>query len=266
MTVRQLITEIKIALTVNSVIRIILKTIILFLMMILLYNTLNIPKILVAIPLIYLVGTLYIELKKNKINQLEEKNPKLREKLRTVIDTFDAENEIAKELKKGVLKDLKNVKVSQFIDHKKILKDFFFIATLAVIITIMLPYKIDYKSFDFSNQPEDSLYKRFFSFADRTNQKEEESSENKGDSAGRGKFTTIFGNRTTLKTGEDEVGIELESKTSIAKSENTDLKNMDEEDKKSAKSYDSPLTEVYVQESEEEKKKIIEEFYEKLSR
>ena len=80
MTAKQLINEIKIALTINAIIRTILKTIMLFLMIILLYNTLNIPKIFVASPLIYLGVMIYLELKKDKIKQFEEKIPKLKEK------------------------------------------------------------------------------------------------------------------------------------------------------------------------------------------
>ena len=232
-------------------------------MVILLYNTLDVPKIIAVAPLIYLGIMLYVELRKDKIKQLEEKNPKLKEKLRTVIDTFDANTEIAKDLKKGVLNDLKNVKISQFIEQKKIFADFIFIISLVVIITIMLPYKIDNKFFDFKSELSlgDELYKKIFVFADKTKEKEDENSEDKGDKAGRNRFTAIFGNKTVLKTGEEEIGIELESKTSIAKSEGTELKNIKEEYGLFRRFNDVSQAEVYVQESDEEKKKIIEEFY-----
>ena len=258
MTAKQLINEIKIALTINAIIRTILKTIMLFLMIILLYNTLNIPKIFGASPLIYLGVMIYLELKKDKIKQFEEKIPKLKEKLRTAIDNFDVENQIAKELKKGVIKELKEVKISKFIDQRKMFIDFLVIVSLAIIITVMMPYKLENKFFDFraSEIQQSPAYKNFFgSLSSKDSTKEKESSDDKGDKAGRNKFTTIFGNRTVINTGEEIAVIDIEN------SQN----NKENNKEKSETENVFISSEVYVQESNEEKKRLIEKFYEKLS-
>lgn len=263
MSAKELKKEIITVLVLNSAIRTILKTAIIFLFLLLVHNTLGLSIIIaIAIPVIYFTAEIHHQLRKNRVAELEEKIPSLRDRLSATIDNFDADTEIAEELKKGVLKDLRNIKISGFIEQKKIIYDFSFIAILALLIIITAPYKIENSLFDFNIGKENQKENKAGIYQNQQNEKEGEE-QSRGDFAGRNKFSTILGNKTIIKTGDENANINIESKESS--SETNQGRNLEgKNEKKNLQNTQQATPELYLSEESEENKRIIEKFYQKL--
>ena len=129
----------------------ILNAAIFFLSVYLLLSIVNLYPILALIPAaVYFALRLYSRSKMDKRKIVESKYEPLKEKLRTAADNIKEDNPVVNELEEEVVRDLKNVGWSSFIQTKEISSKLF--ATIAlsfviVLITTMNLYIIDLGSF-----------------------------------------------------------------------------------------------------------------------
>ena len=115
----------------------ILNTVIFFLVVYFLLSLVNLFPIIAAVPaVIYFIMRMKIDSKKDKRKIVESKYAPLKEKLRTAADNINEENPVVNELEEEVMKDLKNVGLSSFIQTKKISYKIF--ATILLSFAIVL--------------------------------------------------------------------------------------------------------------------------------
>ncbi len=98
--------------------------------------------------LAYFIALLFRDIKKNKYMMVEEKYTPLYEKLRTSVDNADVNNEVVEELKKEVINDLRNVKVSSFVRMRRITAKVFSCVFLCFIILLLAMYGIQLANFN----------------------------------------------------------------------------------------------------------------------
>jgi hypothetical protein len=184
--------------TLNNIILFycIINTILVFLAIYLILSLSNLSP-LYAFPsvLIYIGFYLIFQLRKDKINAIESKYDVLNEKLRTARDNIQMENPVIYELESEIIKDMKNVRVSSFVDIKKISYKVFTI----VIIAFLIAYfgLLDLNFFNFKLPGKDNLN---YSYG--------KAGSGKGDIkegnvlvAGAGKDDEIFGNKSIAIIG-----------------------------------------------------------------
>ena len=98
-----------------------LNSIILFLAVYFLLSLINLYPISAIIPaIIYFALRLYVNSKDDKRKIVEGKYEPLKEKLRTAADNVNEDNIVVNELEEEVVKDLKNVGLSSFIQTRKL--------------------------------------------------------------------------------------------------------------------------------------------------
>ena len=96
-------------------------TILLFLVVYLFLSLFNLYPISALVPAaIYFVLSAYSKFRKNKIRIVEGKYSPLNEKLRTAADNVNEDNPVVNELEEEVVRDLKNVGLSSFVQTRKI--------------------------------------------------------------------------------------------------------------------------------------------------
>jgi len=111
-------------------------TVILFLFLTLATSIFGLPFwVSIVLAITYLVLRIVQRLRENKIVDIENAYPSLREKLRTAADTKDDDdNPIIKQLQSEICSELKNVKLSSFVTIHKI--------SLLVILSIALSFAV----------------------------------------------------------------------------------------------------------------------------
>ncbi|HIH26059.1 hypothetical protein J4476_04000 [Candidatus Woesearchaeota archaeon] len=123
-----------------------LNSLILFLTSLLISNFLGIEwKYSLIISIIYFT---YHIIKKHRINkylEVEEKTPSLKEQLRTVADNVNKTNPIIDELKDDVLKKMRDVKTSNFIDNKSLILRVLILGGLSFSILFLSYINVDFK-------------------------------------------------------------------------------------------------------------------------
>ncbi len=100
----------------------------------------KIPWTYASLPtLIYFFVYGYKKTQENKYLKTEQHTPELQEKLRTAADNLDKENEIVTLLQQEVIKDMRKVETSKFIDFKDLTIKAVLLLTLA-FLTITISY------------------------------------------------------------------------------------------------------------------------------
>jgi len=120
----------------------ILNAAIFFLVVYFLLSLVNLFPILAIIPtIIYFVMRLYRNSKIDKRKIVESKYWPLKEKLRTAADNIEKENPVVNELEEEVMYDLKQVRLSSFIQTKQVYYKIF--ATILLSFAIVLATTLD---------------------------------------------------------------------------------------------------------------------------
>ncbi len=122
-----------------------------FLAVYFLLSLVNLYPISALIPaLIYLILRLYVHSRDDKRKIVESKYEPLREKLRTAADNVNEDNPVVNELEEEVVRDLKNVGLSSFVQTRKISYKIFISMVLSIAIvlaTTMNLYVADLSNF-----------------------------------------------------------------------------------------------------------------------
>jgi len=111
----------------------------------------NLYPISALIPaLIYFILMLYVHSREDKRKIVESKYEPLKEKLRTAADNVNEDNPVVNELEEEVVRDLKNVGLSSFVQTRKIYYKIFASMLLSIMIvmaTTMNLYVVDLSGF-----------------------------------------------------------------------------------------------------------------------
>ncbi len=135
----KLIEEIDSTLTEIIIFESLIHTILIFLIIYLFLSLVNLFPILAAIPaVVYFFASTYVKMGRNKMRAVENKYKPLREKLRTAADNIKMENPVVDELQNEVMREMKNVSISQFLKTKNI--------SYKVLASILLSFIIVYIS------------------------------------------------------------------------------------------------------------------------
>ncbi len=132
-----------------------LNFLLILLFILLLSNLLNFPWIYaVILSTIYLIIVLTLSFFENKFLIVEGKVPELNEQLRTVADNVNRTNPIIDGLKEDVVKNMKKVKTSYFIDEKRIGVKIIILCGLAFLIVFLsfLNINFNFNGFNFNVQ------------------------------------------------------------------------------------------------------------------
>lgn len=115
----------------------------LFLVVFLILSLFNFYPLMALVPTsMYLVMLLYLNLSKNKARMIGGNYPAIKEKLITAYDYRNAENVVVRELQEEVISDMGSVRLSSFINQKKIFARIFFIVLFSFAITIISFFNI----------------------------------------------------------------------------------------------------------------------------
>lgn len=142
---KKLIKEINITLNELILFRVSVNAILLFLSIYLFLALFNLYPIFAALPAI--VYFLMAFLKKSKINKMkavESKYADLNEKLRTAADNIGLENSVVNELKEEVMRDVKQVGISSFLNPKKLSYKIFVCVILAFTIVFISTFHLSF--------------------------------------------------------------------------------------------------------------------------
>ncbi len=132
--------------------------------------------------------------------EVEETVPILKDQLTTVSDNLYRENEIITGLQQDVLALLRHVRVSYFIDFKRIWREIMILAVLSFAILIVATLNVhfaDYKSV--AKEIGDVLGEGGLGGLDPDGSGE----------GGSENFTDIFGNETLVELGENELNLQI---------------------------------------------------------
>lgn len=177
----------------------ILNTVIFFLVVYFLLSLVNLFPILALIPaVIYFAMRLYANSKRDKRKIVESKYEPLKEKLRTAADNINEDNPVVNELEEEVVRDLKHVGLSSFIQTKKVSYKIFtviFLSFAIVFATTLDLYIVDLTKF-LSNVP-DMLENLNLRRADNTLLGEINESED------------IYGESKLAVLGEEQINIKI---------------------------------------------------------
>ncbi|HLD15558.1 MAG TPA: hypothetical protein VJB94_03180 [Candidatus Nanoarchaeia archaeon] len=115
----------------------------------LLFVLIKIPWYYAAIPFL-LHAIIYIprKMKDIRYSEVEKKVPILKEKLRTVADNVGKSNELIDELNKEVLREMKQIKTSAFIDPRKSMFKMFALGLMAFLIIFSASLNVKFFDFD----------------------------------------------------------------------------------------------------------------------
>jgi hypothetical protein len=109
----------------------------------------------------YLLIATYHKIKKKHIKDIEDIDYELNEKLRTAVDNVDVENPVVNELHYEVMKELKNVGVSSFMNQKAISYKVLASVLLSFIVLLLAITGFAF-NFDFSTKnPINYIYRPF---------------------------------------------------------------------------------------------------------
>src|SRR3989344_1770799 len=133
--VTEALIEIRRMLVIGKFFKNLLNSVIVFLVFFFLLRFLNMRWQWVLAPFaIYFALGLKRGLKTASLKEVERKVPELREKLRTVADNVDKDNEAIKALNDEVMKDIGKIRSSEFVDPRENARKIFYIGIIAFFI------------------------------------------------------------------------------------------------------------------------------------
>jgi|SRR3989344_3321380 len=191
-----------------------------FTLFLLLFNLLKLKWYYSFVPSLgYLIGIAMYTYITNIYLVVEGKVPEMKEQLRTVADNVNKSNEILDSLKQDVIKNMRKVKTSYFMDFRRLGIRVLMICVLAFIIVLMSFFNV---KFEFSG----------FDLNDNVN---EIGIRNSGPEAVRleyslseGNLSDILGNKSLAELGKKEFKLEinpLESDADLSIISNADSEN-----------------------------------------
>ena len=122
-----------------------LNSLILFLVLLLISNFSGIGFLYpLIISLVYFAYALIKKHSQNKYFEVEQKTPSLNEQLRTVADNVNKTNPIIDELKDDVVKKMRDVKTSNFIDNKSLILRVLILGGLSFLILFLAYINVDF--------------------------------------------------------------------------------------------------------------------------
>lgn len=161
----------------------------------------NAPPLFAAIPaVLFFVYSMSHRVANVHARDVEDRVPVLQDQLSTVADNMYRDNEIIRDLQRDVLSLLKHVRVSYFIDFKKIYRDIWVIGIVCFLILVAGAWNVQF--FDYK-----SLAKEI---GDVTSGLGGSAFDGSGGGAGGlDNFTDIFGNETLAELGPNELDLEI---------------------------------------------------------
>jgi hypothetical protein len=102
----------------------------------------------IATAAIYFIVMMFIEVRKISVHSVEEKNPELREMLRTAKDNMNEESLMAHALFYEVLEKMKRVSSGTFLDFKKLMIKLSSIFVLAIVLVGLAFLNINIQRFE----------------------------------------------------------------------------------------------------------------------
>ncbi len=150
----RVINEIKSVLNALALFQTLLDTLLIFMLGFSVLTFMDINVLFALVPaLFYLILALHYRLSRNKLLQVEQKYPVLKEKLRTAADNLYEENPVINELHEEIVNELKNVEASSFINlfsfSYKILVAL--MLGVAIVVAAQNQVALDYKKIIFEN-------------------------------------------------------------------------------------------------------------------
>ena len=131
---------------------------------------------------------------------VEEKTPELKEELRTSADNLDKDNEIVMALHEEVLAKMRRIKVSDFIDFKKISRRMFVISILCFLILIFSAFNVSFIDIN-------DLLDQITQEQEETKSPYEEEIPEEENRAGAG--GSIFGEESIAELGAEELNLQI---------------------------------------------------------
>lgn len=130
---------------------------------------------------------------------VEEKTPTLQEELRTSADNLDKDNEIVNALHEEVLAKMRNIRVSDFIDFRKVSRRLLVITLLSFLILLFAAFNVSFLDVnDLVNNFQDQ---------NRRSPYEDESYPEEENRAGAG--GSIFGEESIAELGSEELQLQF---------------------------------------------------------
>ncbi|MEK6904454.1 MAG: hypothetical protein AABW87_02570 [Nanoarchaeota archaeon] len=146
--IEKALTELRRSLIVSKLFNITIDALVVFLIFFLVFILMSISWFYTFIPtVIYLAFFTRKKLKSIKYLEVEKKVPLLQEKLRTAADNVDKDNEIVNQLHNEVIREMKLIRMSMFLDPFKNTMKIGFIGVLA--FAIVLSASLNVMLFDF---------------------------------------------------------------------------------------------------------------------
>jgi hypothetical protein len=147
--IRSMFNEVRYELVKIILLNVFLSTIILFLLADLVALIFNMPLWYVIIAAaLYFIIMMAFEVRKISIRHVEEKNPELKEILRTAKDNMNEDSLMAHALFFEVLEKMKRISSGTFLDFKKLMIKIATIFTLAIVLVSIAFFNINVAKFD----------------------------------------------------------------------------------------------------------------------
>lgn len=171
-----------------------------FLISVLIFTLLSINWYYAFIPFI-LYGTIhtYRALKGITYKFVEEKVPTLKEQLRTAADHVNTENEVVDLLHQDVLKLMRDVKTSYFLNFGRLTRELIVLAVISFLIIATSAYQVKFISADDLLAKLKTAYKPFQTYelgAEELLYEENETEE-------------IYGNKSIAELGNEELNLQI---------------------------------------------------------
>jgi hypothetical protein len=147
--IRNMFNEVQYELVKIILLNVFLSTVILFLATDLIALIFNMPLwYVIIISSLYFIIMLSIEVRKISIRHVEEKNPQLKEILRTAKDNMGDDSLMAHALFFEVLEKIKGVSSGTFLDFKKLMTKIAIIFCLAIVLVSIAFFNVNISKFD----------------------------------------------------------------------------------------------------------------------
>lgn len=141
--------EIRKVFSLIGVFNTLLNTLLIFSLCFLVFSLISVHWIFAVVPaVVYCTFNFNRVKKKSEFREVEKRVPILKEQLRTVADNIDKENPIVDSLQREVLGKMKYVRVSSFIDSRKILAKIVSLALIGVIVVWVTFFNIRFLDFN----------------------------------------------------------------------------------------------------------------------
>lgn len=192
---------------------------------------------------------------------VEEKVPKLHERLRTAADNINRKDEITNDLKQEVVHDMKNVETTLFIDLEGVSVRLFSIAIIAFVVVILsfLDLTFDFQFAPVIHEPVRYIRERVFT---------QEISQNASIPFTAGNLSDIYGNKTALiMLGDERIELQLnplQSELNFDEISEAEQRNFNPPvyPKEIYTSYDASYTEKIAKKNQA----VVKSYFEQISR